>query len=124
MSRETAGHGLVPGTSGVAKQQRRLTPPEIEALVTAYRGGASVPEVCVLLGVNRTTVLAQLDRAGVARRPNSAKLTGTRLHRAAQLYESGLSLASVGKHLAVDAATVRSALAKAGVAIRPRNGWA
>jgi DNA-binding CsgD family transcriptional regulator len=106
------------------KLQRRLTPAEIEALLAAYRGGASVPEVCLLLGINRTTVLAQLERAGVSRRPNTAKLSGSRLTQAAQLYEAGLSLASVGQRLEVNAATVRTALAKTGVAIRPRNGWA
>jgi hypothetical protein len=45
--------------------QRRLTPEQVEQLVTEYRAGSSVQELAAKWRLHRTTVSAQGRRAGV-----------------------------------------------------------
>lgn len=55
---------------------RRLRPVVIDQLIAAYAKGLSVRRLVELFGVHRTTVLAHLERHGVARRRSVCKLTG------------------------------------------------
>jgi DNA-binding MarR family transcriptional regulator len=48
--------------------QRRLSPPEVEALVAGYQAVGCVGELARAYGIHRTTVSAQVARAGKARR--------------------------------------------------------
>jgi DNA-directed RNA polymerase specialized sigma24 family protein len=101
---------------------RRLPAEQILELVQRYREGAPVRELAAVFSINRTTVLAHLERQGVPRRPNVTKLSPADIAEAARLYASGLSTVKIGAHFGVDAETVRKALHKAGVRLRPRRG--
>jgi DNA-binding CsgD family transcriptional regulator len=92
-------------------------------LVEGFKAGATFAELASRFRIHRTTVRAQLDRAGLEFLPNGAKLTRADIEIASGLYLDGESLASIGERFNVDAETIRSALRRAGVAIRPRNGW-
>jgi hypothetical protein len=96
----------------------------VERLIAAYEGGNSVAQPVARFNVNRTTVLAHLDRNSVPRRQTGPKLSAEDVARAAGLYRDGLSLAAIGQRLRVNASTVGKALRRAEVQIRPRRGWA
>lgn len=48
--------------------QRRLSPPEFEALLADYEAGGRVGELAKIYGVHRTTVSAHVARSGKTRR--------------------------------------------------------
>jgi DNA-binding CsgD family transcriptional regulator len=97
---------------------RRLTDEESERLVQAYRNGATLQDLVTLFEVSQSTVLAHLDRHGVARR-QPVGLSPEQVKNATRLYESGLNLKQVGAKLGFDSKTVRKYLTEAGVTIRP-----
>jgi DNA-directed RNA polymerase specialized sigma24 family protein len=101
--------------------QHRLAENEIDELVRAYQAGATVKDLVHRYGVCQTTVLAHLDRHGIARR-QPVGLSDEQTTEATRLYERGLSLAAVGQKLGFDSKTVRKYLADAGVTIRPSRG--
>jgi lambda repressor-like predicted transcriptional regulator len=92
-------------------------------LVEGYNAGASVRQLVDRFELHRTTVLAHLERAGVARRPHTRKLTDVQIAAAAELYDAGWSLARLGTRFDVDSQTVRRTLRSQGVQMRPRRGW-
>jgi len=102
--------------------ERRLTPPQLEALAARYQSGRSLHDLAREFGVHHRTVAEHLERLGIARRVNLPKLSAADVKRAATRYRAGESLAIVGKALHVDASTVQRALKRAGVKIRPRPG--
>jgi hypothetical protein len=59
---------------GHRQVQNRLRSDDIEKLIAAYANGDSVVRLVDRFKVNRTTVLAHLDRNGVPRRPTGPKL--------------------------------------------------
>jgi transposase len=95
---------------------------EVTKLIVAYQGGATVLELAERFLVSRTTVMANLNRAGSRTRYNV--LEG-RLDEAKLLYAQGWSLTRVAAHFDVSAGTVRNAFNRAGVATRPvgTNQW-
>jgi hypothetical protein len=93
-------------------------PPDPSAAAT------SVAQLVARFNVNRTTVLAHLDRNSVPRRQTGPKLSAEDVAQAAGLYRDGLSLAAIGQRFRVNASTVGKALRRADVQIRPRRGWA
>lgn len=103
--------------------QVRLTSEQIEELVAAYGVGATVAALALRFQVHRTTVMAQLRRAGVPERHADKAWDSAKLAQAAKSYEAGESLAAVGRRYGIDAETVARRLRKAGVPIRPRRGW-
>lgn len=103
--------------------QRRLSSTEVDVLVQAYKGGASIRQLLARYGINRTTVLAHLKRRDIPTRANRRKLTDVTVQHAASLYTAGRSLATIGRVLCVDPSTVAKELRQAGVSIRPRRGW-
>jgi hypothetical protein len=115
--------GEVIASGSSRRTARRLTADEVDALVAVYRSGASVPQLVKQFGVNRTTVLAHLERRGIPRRPCVAKLTEDEIAAAARDYGDGKSLAKLGAAFGVNAETIRRALLRVGVEIRPRRGW-
>lgn len=102
--------------------QHWLEPDEVAELVATYQAGATIDELAARFSVHRTTVMAHLDRSGVARRQRG--LAPEQVEEAAQLYLGGWSLVRVGDHFQVDAETVRQSLMSVGCPIRPRPGWA
>jgi transposase-like protein len=74
-----------PNVRELCSVQRRLSQPEIEALVADYEAGERVRELARIYGIHRTTVLAHVARAGKAR----GQLTGPRVDEAVRLYEQG-----------------------------------
>lgn len=103
--------------------QRRLSPPEVEALVADYEAGGRVGELARVYGLHRTTVAAHVARAGKTR----GQLTEAQVDEAVRLYEQSWSLRTVGRHLDVAAKTIRRVLDRRAVVVRPRGriaAWA
>jgi hypothetical protein len=98
--------------------QRRLKPTDVDALVTMYESGSSVPVVAEAFGLNRETVMLHLERRGVRRRANLRKLTDEDVRIAAGLYGEGASMLSLVSRFSVDATTLRRELDRAGVELR------
>ena len=104
----------------VRRSQRRLGPDEVAALAEARQEGAEINELAERFGVHRATVIAHLERAGVAgRRRQGRTLSPEQVQEAGQLYVSGLSLIEVGERFDVDRRYLRRALPSAGFALRP-----
>lgn len=104
-------------------RQNRLDDEAMSQLVEGYRCGASVNTLAKLHEIHRTTVLAILDRQGVARRQNSAKLDPTAVQLATDLYSAGASLKQVAERFDVNSSTIANTLKRNGVTLRPRRGW-
>ncbi len=102
------------------KAQRKLDESEVSALIGLHAGGRSLDELASEFGVHRTTIMNQLDRAGVERKSGTVE---RHLDEARRLYESGWSLAHVGAHLGVSGDTVRLAFRAHGIDVRRRPGW-
>jgi DNA-binding CsgD family transcriptional regulator len=100
---------------------RWLRADEVKELVTGYQSGVSVNSLAEQFKINRTTVLAHIDRAGIARR--YPKIGSKELPKIIESYSRGESLAQVGNHFGLNPGTVRSALRKAGVQMRGPQGW-
>ena len=99
--------------------QRRLGEPDVDKLVEAYSGGATVLQLATRYQIQRTTVLALLEKKGVPRR---GRVWSYDLNKqATRLYTEGISCGSIGRDLRVTPETVRQHLMKAGVALR-RSG--
>jgi hypothetical protein len=77
--------------------QRRLSRPEVEALVADYEAGKRVGELAEVYGIHRTTVSAHVARAGKTR----GRLSEAQVDEAVRLDEQGWSLRAVGRHLDV-----------------------
>jgi hypothetical protein len=103
--------------------QRRLSPIDIDDLISAYQAGATISQLAAEFGIHRTTVAGHLDRHGVARHNEQRAWDDQILRQAAELYATGLSLADVADQFGVDAQTVANRFRRAGVAVRPRRGW-
>ena len=104
----------------VLQRQVRLSPAKVDELVEQYRSGTSVMMLAREFGINRETVLEQLKRADVPRRPNVRKMTDAQVVEAARIYRDGLSLVHTAERFGVSERTIRTELARAGEPIRPR----
>ncbi len=104
------------------RTQRRLRAADVDSLVDGYETGATIAELATRFTINRTTVMAHLNRRNMQRR-GAAKLWDDEvLAAAARSYTNGDSLAHIASQHAVDPQTVANRLRRAGVAIRPRPG--
>lgn len=92
------------------KPHIRLRTEQIDELVTLYRGGQSVRQLAEHFAVNRTTVLAHLERRDVARRPATRKMTDVQVEQAAKYHQAGESLTRIAVRFDVDRATVTKEL--------------
>ena len=79
---------------------RKLSPAERAQLAEQYRIGRSVLELARQYKMHRHTVVAHLEREGVAVR-GQLKMTPQLVNRAKQLYDDGQSLTAIGKKLGV-----------------------
>lgn len=105
------------------QKQHRMLADEVVGMLADYIAGQSVAQLTKTYRLHRTTVLEQLKRNGVDRRPHVRKLTDEQVKRAGQLYATGISFVHVAEQFGVNAATIRREFAKAGIPIRPRRGW-
>ena len=103
--------------------QRRLSEHDVDDLVEAHRGGASIDSLTYQFGVHRTTILHHLDRRGVPRPPATRKMTDHTVRQAAVRYRTGESLKVVAAQFGVDARTLAREFDRAGIRTRPRRGW-
>jgi hypothetical protein len=74
--------------------------------VSAYFEGSSIDSLAARSGVNRTTIITDLDRRGVQRRKVVRKMTDRMVQRAATRYRKGESLKVVAARYDVDARTL------------------
>lgn len=102
--------------------QRRLSPREVEDLVARRWGGETIEDLSIAFGIHRTTVMAQLRRAGVPGRPRSKRWSQRTLQREASRYEAGDSLADIAARYGISPSTVGRRLLDAGLQLRPRPG--
>ena len=77
-------------------------------IVARYEEGATVYEIAAEFGCHRTTVAAQLKKAGIAMQYQSP--TSEAIASMVRLYATGLSFQEVGKQLGFCANTVRKYL--------------
>ena len=90
--------------------------------MSAYLDGSSIDWLAANLGVNRRTIIGQLDRCGIERRRSARKMTDHSVSQATEHDEAGESLKVVAARFDVDAKTLARELRQAGVQIRPRLG--
>ena len=101
------------------RSSRRLSKPQAQELVNAYRAGSTILQLAGQYRVNRNTVMAHLRRAGV---PRYSGWTAETTAEARQLYESGLSIAAIAEEMGRAKTTIGDHLRAAGVQMRPK-GW-
>src|SRR4051794_38221271 len=80
--------------------QRRLTVEQVEQLVADYQAGADMKQLASSWGLHRTTVAAQLRRAGVELRRQG--IPEDQLADAIRLYGEGWSLQRLAERYACD----------------------
>ena len=93
----------------------QLSPARVAALVDGYRSGASVYELADRFGIHRTSVSANLHRAGVPMRRQG--LSEQQKSLALGLCEQGWSIAHISDRFDVNPATVRRALHAQGITL-------
>jgi DNA-binding CsgD family transcriptional regulator len=103
--------------------QGRLRAPDIDSLIDRYRTGDTINQLARRFAINRTTVIAHLDRRGVERRATSKQWDPQTLTSAARSYADGSSLADIAAQLGLDPSTVANRFRRVGIRIRPRQGW-
>jgi DNA-directed RNA polymerase specialized sigma24 family protein len=89
------------------------------SVLERYLAGETANTLADEFDVNRATVFAILQRAGIKSRYRV--LTGDDVASATVMYESGQSLASIAKHFDVSDGTVLNAFRRAGVPTRGRG---
>ncbi len=98
---------------------RRLTEGQITALVADRAAGAEINDLAEKYGVDRTTVIGHLHRAGVSgQRRQGRTLDPGQMRAAGELYTSGVNLAEVGERFNVDRRYLRRVLPAAGFLMR------
>ncbi len=106
----TARKTIATETQPPAQHQRRLRQDEVARLVENYVSGASVDDLVVAHGINRTTVYAHLDRNGIERPRGVGKLSAEQVRHAAELYENGHAAPALALKFGVSEETLRRAL--------------
>jgi Mor family transcriptional regulator len=99
----------------------KLTVSEIDELVVAYEGGASLRSLAARFALHEQTVRAHLKRRKVVTRPVGCSLSETQRSNLIETYMSGSSMTALARTYGVSVDTVHRWLVKAGVPIRPRN---
>jgi DNA-binding CsgD family transcriptional regulator len=118
--RDGPSHRPVPS---VKQKQTRLTDSAQIEVLERYRAGETANTLADAFDVNRATVFAILQRAGIKSRYRI--LTDRDVGAASAMYDAGQSLASIAKHFGVADRTVLNAFRRVGVPTRARgtNQW-
>lgn len=107
----------------LTQKQTRLADSDRTEVLTRYLAGETAHALAESFDVDRATVFAILQRAGVKSRYRI--LTNLDIVAATAMYEGGQSLASIAKHFGVADRTVLNAFRRVGVPTRARgtNQW-
>ena len=105
MSTEWDGGGKFAAPRPVCRKARRLTPDEVDLLITGYQSGKTVYQLGTEFGIHRVTVGKLLKRSGVAMRMTG--LDESDRDEITRLRNDGWSYARLGARFGVDPATVR-----------------
>jgi len=89
--------------------QRRLSPAEVEQLVTAYQSGQSTYRLATLFQIRRETVVRNLQRAGVTLR-EARKLSREQAAEIRSRHTLGASVAEMSQWFDVSQDTIRREL--------------
>jgi transposase-like protein len=118
--RDRPSHRPVPS---VTQKQTRLTDSERTAVLDRYLAGETANRLADAFDVNRGTVFAILQRAGIKSRYRI--LTDLDVTAATTMYQAGQSLASISKQFGVADRTVLNAFRRLGIPTRARgtNQW-
>ena len=101
------------------KENRKLSPTEIDGLVERYEAGATIRSLSQSFGLHEQTARAHLRRRGVKLRSLCA-LTDEQEVEVVRLYvEEVWSLNELGTRFGVDPSSIRRALLRRGVKRRP-----
>jgi hypothetical protein len=114
--RDRPSHRPVPS---LRQKQTRLADSDRTEVVERYQAGETANGLAEAFDVNRATVFAILQRAGIKSRFRT--LTDRDIASASAMYEAGQSLASIANHFDVADRTVLNAFRRAGVATRQRG---
>jgi DNA invertase Pin-like site-specific DNA recombinase len=100
-----------------------LTDSQRSEVVERYLAGETANALADIFGVNRATVFAILQRAGI--RSRYRILTDRDVAAATTMYAAGRSLASIAKHFDVTDRTVLNVFRRLGLSTRNRgtNQW-
>lgn len=104
-------------TADPIRQQHRLSPREVEQLVSDYRAGATTRDLAVKYNIHRMTVTHHLQRSDQPTRSNRA-FEGARLERLIAEYQSGRSTEALGRQYDVAGSTVARTLRRNGITLR------
>lgn len=98
---------------------RQLRIDEVDALVIAFRGGATVAELAATFHVYRTTIGQHLRSRGIDTKYFA--LSPDELREAVQLYGQGWTIADLAARYEVGNETIRARLVADGITIRSRG---
>jgi hypothetical protein len=118
--RDRPSHRPVPS---LPQKQTRLANSDRTEVVERYLAGETANALAEAFDVNRATIFAILQRAGIKSRYRI--LTDRDVASATTMYDSGQSLALIGEHFGVAQRTVLNAFRRAGVPTRGpgTNQW-
>ncbi len=101
------------------RRLRKLCSDEVNDLVRLRFEGTEINELAERFGVNRATIMRQLQKAGVAKQLWQGRtLSPERLQAAGQPYASGVSAIVVAEQFGVDRRYLRKVLPAAGFPLR------
>lgn len=104
----------------VRSLRRRLSPQQIEELVSRYNAGEDTPALSRAYGISRGGLRKLLLSRGVSFRKQP--MTPEDAERAMRLYEHGLTIKEVVDQVGYSFSTVRRLLHASGVVVRERGG--
>ena len=118
--RDRPSHRTVPS---LKQKQTRLADSDRNEVIDRYLAGETANALASIYDVNRATVFAILQRAGIKSRYRI--LTDHDIAAATEMYHNGQSLASIAKHFDVSDGTVLHAFRRLGVPTRAQgtNQW-
>ncbi|QTI66729.1 hypothetical protein [Gordonia polyisoprenivorans] len=102
-----------------SRQLRKLTPHEVESLVSEYQDGATARDLATKYGIHRMTVTRHIQRSGHQTRPVRS-FEEDQLEQLIADYHSGNSANALGRKYGVAGSTVARSLRNAGVDLRRR----
>ncbi|QTI71440.1 hypothetical protein [Gordonia polyisoprenivorans] len=100
-----------------SRQLRKLTPHEVESLISEYQDGATARDLATMYGIHRMTVTRHIQRSGHQTRPVRS-FEGDQLQELIADYRAGHSTNALGRKYGVAGSTVARTLRQHGVGLR------
>lgn len=102
---------------------KRIDLPNLDDIIKRYRAGATAQELADDLGVSTQTVLRNLERAGVERRPAHTRRTVTVPDEVVERYQGGDSAMRLAREFGIHEGIIRRELRARGITVRPRTAY-